>query len=271
MTHTRTTIRQPSTGFSLMELLVVIAIISIIAAILLGGVALVQEGAKESQAQTVLTNLMGNAGTYEVKVGDSVPHQNPISVTALKIIDWGTVKKKNSLDHPSTDPPKLIAPNYDNPDNNGNVTYSDGNDNDYYMRQANLYIERFIWAANQMPDIRNNLPALGGAFADVDNDGFMEVIDPWGNPVAYASSVKHQIQALLPNNGDDDDFLPAHASPFFASAGKDQKWGLPRTRGEFGPGPAGDTDWNNYKATDDYKFAQDNLYSFDLDRSQSHR
>ncbi len=258
MTHTRTTNRPPANGFSLIELLVVIFIIAVIAGLLLGGVAFVQQGAKESQAQTILTNLMGNAGTYEVKTGSPVPHEN---AGGFSTISWGGPRAKNALavqGQSGTIQALHVNDNYDS--SNDNVTYSDGKDNDYYMERANLFIERFIWAANQMPDIRNNLPALGGAFVDADDDGFMEVIDPWGNPVAYAQKVTHKTSS-------DTDFLPAHDAPFFASAGKDQKWGLPKNRGEFNS----DAAWEAYMATDDYKFAQDNLYSFDLDRSQSHR
>lgn len=263
------TTRRPHTGFTIIELLVVIAIIAVIAGLLLGGVSIVKESAKESQAQTVLTNLMGNAGMYETKAGPSsvIPHLDrtpcPGHITSDSIYHWEQPKLRNAS---GTTGSVVITADYGNVENEENPSYSSGQDNDFYMRQANVYIERFIWAANQVPQIRDNLPALGSAFTDTDNDGFMEVIDPWGNPIAYADSVTHNDDPSCPVE-QQDNFLPVHNTPFFASAGKDQKWGLPRKRGEF----TSEAAWNAYKDTDDYKFSVDNLYSFDLDRSAAKR
>jgi prepilin-type N-terminal cleavage/methylation domain-containing protein len=256
MTNLSPTNRPHARGFTIIELLVVIAIIAVIAGLLLGGISIVKENAKESQAQTVLTNLMGNAGMYETKT------TKPIGHLTDNIMKWGGGGWL--MNAPGRDKQQgAITADYINIENEENPSYDLlSEDNNYYMERANLFIERFIWAANQVPQIRDNLPALGSAFEDTDNDGFMEVIDPWGNPVAYANGVKH-----TPGTDEDDDFLPLHDSPFFASAGKDQKWGAPRIRGEF----ASEAAWNAYKDTDDYKFSVDNLYSFDLDRSAAKR
>jgi len=248
------TTRRRAPGFTLIELLVVIAIIALLMGLLLVGVSALRQGAKESQAQAVLTNLMGNAGQYETKTDYAV-----IVSPGSTLIAWGVPRLKNAPGEQAN--MGTIQALYVNDENNGNVTYSNGKDNDFYMRQANRFIERFIWAANQLPAIRNNLPSLGGAFVDADGDGFMEVIDPWGNPIAYGNAVSHN------DNFTDDDFLPVYSKSFFASAGQDQKWGLPKQRGEF----SSDAAWEAYKGTDDHKFAVDNLYSFDLDRSESHR
>ncbi len=262
MKNLRPTTRPHARGFTIIELIVVIAIIAVIAGLLLGGVALVKESAKESQAVTVLTNLMGNAGMYETKTQYAILHIND------PILKWGGPGWNTNAPNPPAQTGS-IDPDYVNVENTENPTYSNGQDNNYYMERANLFIERFLWAANQVPQIRENLPALGAAFDDTDGDGFMEVLDPWGNPVAYAFSVKHPVPNTLAgtNNDPEDDFLPVHANAFFASAGKDQKWGLPRVRGEF-PSQAA---WDAYKGSDDYKFTLDNLYSFDLDRSAAKR
>jgi prepilin-type N-terminal cleavage/methylation domain-containing protein len=260
MPNMNPTTRRHASGFTLIELLVVIAIIAVLAGLLLGGAAVLKEGGKESQARAVLASLMGHAGQFEnqfstagivAHLGNSSPyfwegntkHRNAEGASGETEIKSGT----------GTD---LAG------DDNGDYTYSNGDTNDEYMERANLYMKRFIWAVNQMPVIRDGLPSLGAAFDDFDDDGFLEIIDPWGNPIAYASSVTHGIAANT-----DDDFLPMHKNPFFASAGKDQMWGRPQVRGEFGS----DAAWDAYTQTDEYKFSVDNLYSFDIDRSAAQR
>ncbi len=264
-THS-TTRRRDGQGFTLVELLVVIAIIALLAGLLLGGVAIVKQGAKESQARTVLGNLMGNAGQYESKFPSAalilqhMPSKNP----SFDKVDWTTIKRQNAQN--ATGQTVITGADLAG-DDNGDYTYSNGDTNDQYMERANLYMNRFIWTVNQMPVIRNNLPSLGAALGDFDDDGFLDVIDPWGNPVAFAVRVSHDNELQFVNDGNDDDFLPAHDNPFFASAGKDQRWGRPRVRGEF----ANDAAFDTYKQTDDYKFSVDNLYSFDIDRSAAQR
>ncbi len=259
MTNLRTINRPHATGFSLLELLVVISIIAVIASLLIGGVSMLKSSSKESQARTLLANLMGQASMYEVKTRQDSPPLNHIDDDLFG--DWsGGNWAKNAPGVNGTGP---IVEGYDKDDTSDNTDYSPkGKENYYYMRQANAYIERFIWAANQMPQIREKLDSLGAALDDSDNDGFLDVVDPWGNPIAYAASVSHD-----PTKNPDDDFLPVHNNPFFASAGADLKWGLARKRGEF----ANDNDWLAFQETDAYKDSLDNLYSFDLDRAAATR
>ncbi len=256
MTNLSPTTRRPEPGFSLIELLVVITIIAIISGLILGGVSHLKEDAKVHQAQALLANLMGNAGMYETKTEYPVVHHRNLPGS---MIQWNDTKNWNA---PGSDPAnkEIIKGEYINVENDENPSYTSGRDNNFYMRQANLYIERFVWAANQLPQIRDSLPSLGSAFEDADGDGFMEVIDPWGNPIAYANNVSHNDPVT------DDDFLPAYSKAFFASAGKDQKWGRARKSGEMTA-----AQWATYKDTDDYKDSVDNLYSFDMDRSAATR
>ena len=254
MTNLYATTRRPAAGFSLIELLVVISIIAVLAGLLLGGVSMLKAGAKESQARALLANLMGQAGQYEVKTKKPIFHIND------DILKWGGGGW--SMNAPGREGEVgSIKGGYVNDLNEQNPDYDDGETNFYYMKMANLYIERFIWAANQLPQIRDKLPSLGDSFDDTDGDGFMEVVDPWGNPIAYAMDVSHS------DNFTDDDFLPEHPNPFFASAGADQKWGLPRKESEFASTGA----WEAYLASDAYTDSFDNLYSFDLDRSAATR
>jgi len=263
MTHTRTTNRRPSTGFSLMELLVVIAIISVIAGMLLGGIAVLRSGSQESQTRAILASLTGHRGQLETQF--STAAAMPSHLDNDQTYDWSTLKRRNAQDSTGSD----ILDDNSGVDLAGDAnddhtyTYGDasGDRNDTYMERANLYMKRFLWAANQMPTIRDGLPSLGESFGDIDGDGFIEVVDAWGNPIAYARSVKHNDPSTS-----DDDFLPERNGPFFASAGKDQRWGMPRVRGEMTQ-----AEWDDYIKTDEYKFTLDNLYDFDIDRSAAQR
>lgn len=254
MTTPSPTTRPHARGFTIMELIVVIAIIAAISAILLGGMTVLKGGAQEAQTQTLLAGLMGLEGQYQVQFqsGTGIGHLNDNKY------NWTQNKRQNAQGFSNT---QEITGDYVNPDTNGNYTYANGDENDEYMERANLYIERFLWAVNQMPVIREKLPSFGTAFGDTDGDGFIDLVDPWGNPIAYANRVKH-----TPGT-EDDDFLPQYTGPFFASAGKDGMWGRPRTSGEFDSTAA----WETYKGTDDYRFSTDNLYSFDIDRSAAQR
>ena len=245
-----------------MELLIVIAIISIIAGLLLSAGVAMRDSTKTRLARSILGGVSGLSGQYEVQTKYRLEHL----ATRSGLIDWGSLKNYNNPD-----------PNYQG--NSGNLTggfntdasehadlysvgSSDPNYNDYQnnivsMESANLFIERFVWAAYKVPAIRGTIDSFGDQFGDIDEDGFLDFVDPWGNPIAYASDVVHD------GYSPEDDFLPQHAEPFFASAGPDGLWGEPRTRSQF----TTESDYNNYKDTNEYKFSVDNLYSFDLDHT----
>jgi prepilin-type N-terminal cleavage/methylation domain-containing protein len=274
MTNLKPITRRPARGFSLIELLVVIAIIAVIAGLIMSGVAALKSGAEESKARATLASLMGLAGQMETQlsIGSGLQHLQGVD----KTYDWGDTgnnKRKNAQNATGSgdlnDGTGHDPAGDDNDYTGGDGTYTSA-DNDRDMRIANLYIERFLWAANQMPAIREKLPSLSGSFGDADDDDFLDLVDPWGNPIAYANYVQHPPKPNALNgttNYPEDDFLPAHNGPFFASAGKDQRWGRPRVRGEFNT----ENDWLNYQATDEYEFSVDNLYSFDIDRSAAQR
>lgn len=255
MNSLNTTTRSRDRGFTVMELIVVIAIIAALMAMLLGGISALRGGAQEAQTQTLLAGLIGLEGQYEVQFKNSVGIKHLFDSD----YDWTKTKRQNADGFSGQ---IMIDGDYVNPETNGNYTYGNGDKNDDYMERANLYMERFLWAANQMPVIREKLPTFGAAFGDSDNDGFIDIVDAWGNPIAYANKVRH-----TPGTDTADDFLPEYDGPFFASAGKDGMWGQPRIRGEF----TSDAAWNTYTGTDEYLFSLDNLYSFDVDRSAAKR
>ena len=269
MTKQQTTTRPRQQGMTLTEILVVIAIITVVMGLVLGGVSAMRQGASRSHAKTLLTGLSGYANSYEVSTGtgggNGVNH-----LTGKGMVDWNNSIAMNSPARAGTTGSLSDASRQDNDDIAGEAndyTTGDGTyptaDNDTDMQWANIFIERFIWAANQMPAIRNGLPSLGTGFDDTElvsnvpeGDGFMEVVDPWGNSIAYAQGVSHS------DTNTEDDFLPEREFSFFASAGPDQKWGRFRKYSEF----SSDAAWNTYRDSDEYKYTLDNIYSFESDQ-----
>ncbi len=120
-------------------------------------------------------------------------------------------------------------------------------------------MEKFINTVGGDPDIQKMLSALSDALTDLDGNNYGGVADGWENPIVY------RMYSLVPPTGgiptgdvEWDDLanygIPQHGSlqrpaPFFASAGKDGKWG----------------DLNAAQDTDEYKWTRDNLYSFELE------
>jgi len=94
-------------------------------------------------------------------------------------------------------------------------------------------IEKFVWAVWQIEELRDRLQtkAMEDVVVDTDGDGFLELIDSWGNKIEYAAYVRR---------GDGykaDDHLPASKTPIFISPGADGLLGtyLPAT-GTAAPG-----------------------------------
>ncbi len=77
-------------------------------------------------------------------------------------------------------------------------------------------IEQFVEAAEQLPVTRKMLHTLGEEiYVDTDGNDKREVLDGWGRPLQYRSS----------NTIADDDTIVPYDRPFFASSGRDGKWG----------------------------------------------
>jgi hypothetical protein len=111
---------------------------------------------------------------------------------------------------------------------------------------GHAYIERYVWSLKRMKDGRKLLMnAAQDALKDTDEDGFDELVDAWDNPLTYAVQVNHTDGVA------EDDFLPRHKHPFFASAGADGKWG-------------------NAESDPEATVRDDNLYSFSFE-GRSHR
>ncbi|MEM1098187.1 MAG: type II secretion system protein [Planctomycetota bacterium] len=108
------------------------------------------------------------------------------------------------------------------------------------------------------PNDKDPVP-FADAVRDNETEDYLDVSlwtlpDPWGSKLRYARRVSHE------DDFTDDDYLPAHPTPFFASAGPDGEWGDAKLLSEL---QAGDT-----LSEDDQQLAEeaeDNVYSFNID------
>jgi len=209
--------RRAAAGFSLIELLVVVGIILILSGIVI--TLVLEKQGPVVQTRTALQTLKGAASEYQVVMGTPVSHD----------AGWGSAKAKNA------------------PDADGSAIV---NDTDGENGPNDLHIERFIWAAWQLPETRSMLASLPGVrqgesaaadiLVDLDADGFMEVRDGWGNMMDYRDSNDHD---------DGDKNRPARRSPFFCSPGPDGAWG----------------DYSDGASAANAAKTEDNFHSFDLD------
>lgn len=123
-----------------------------------------------------------------------------------------------------------------------------GGDNDntigYFIRQSGQ-IEaclNLMKAAAGQGNFDAPRDAADIAGEDIDD---MAILDAWDNKIRYAARVSHE------DGFTDDDYLPPHPRPFFASAGPDGRWGTVTI----------DNDGHVVPDED----AADNVYSFEAD------
>ena len=103
-------------------------------------------------------------------------------------------------------------------------------------------IERLVCALLEVEQSKKILQSLArDALRDTDGDGFLEVVDDWGNKLVYDTHVSHS------DADKSDDYLPERngPDPFVVSAGYDQ-------------------DFGNAKTNPKDRIEDDNLYSFNL-------
>lgn len=204
-------------AFSLIEILIVIAIISVLAAIVIGAASAMKENAREQRTKASLQALAGIASEYRASTRFHVNHLKSDANAAQGDEDWSLSKPFNA------------------PDASGSGEVDDS-------------IERFVLKALQLESSGTMVRALqGDALIDSDGDGFLEVVDGWGNKIEYAKYVDHE------DADDSDNFLPQRGTrynpqPYFASAGGDGEFG----DAESTPSPDGTV-------------RQDNLYSYSIE------
>ena len=224
-------------AFTMIELMVVVAVILILLTI--GGfVATTSAGAGEEMAtRSILSRGKAIADEYEVRAEQVVPHLASF---------WSGNRDYNTPGTAGSGPLGLSG-------------------------EANFQvqsIERFIWATLQINSIREQYYAAMSEteLIDSDGNGFLELRDGWDNKIVYAQAVVHDDDGdgnINDSEGaaDEDDFLPAHNVPLFASAGPDGKFGSHKQLFRQLNG-----DSLNATERQEAEDAADNVYSFDLDR-----
>lgn len=235
-------------AFTLIEILVVISIIVVLVGLSIP-VALKMLGEGESSAQLSLLNgLASAADSYNINTQQIVDHK----------IDEDEFGNNVNLYAGDLD--------FDN-DANG-----DGNNDD------DLTLAWFVLNAGQVPEsaqliaiavkkdltfevdpvgepgvlrpmlnVQSDLSGLG--VGDLDR---IQILDNWDTKIRYAGGVRHD------DDFDEDDYLRAHPTAFFVSAGPDGLWGSVVDTGTNEPDPDVDEDG------DGVADAADNIYSFDL-------
>lgn len=235
-------------GFTLVEILLVLVIVSIIIGLTLVAAAKLRDSASVSRTRAMLGSLETLAGQYETSTQMPIGHLDGSVRFA-----WSDPKTVNNPDHMKGSVPERVitgdlAPNEETGDD----------DEDDAKRAANLFSERFVWVLNRMPGMDSRLRGLGeDVFVDKDDDGFMEVRDPWGHCIAYAGPSTER------GTASEDDFLPSRRAPFLASAGPDGLWGVTAIRADF----SSDSAYSDYLKSDEGQWSRDNIFSFDFDQS----
>lgn len=224
--------RNHHAGFSLIEILVVIALIVLLTGMVVGVGRRLRQSAHVSQTKIILGVCKAAADEYATKF-KPVLHYN------------GTLE-------PS------IKSDYIYEDNWNSTNFKQNADGFTGTGKIDDHIERFVYKAMKYEVSRKILTTLKGQLIDKDGDGFLEVIDGFGNMIDYAAYVSHQdnykgtyhnpSETTAPQG---DDALPIRKTSYFASAGRDGVWGNAQS--------STDTDSDGDNDIDD------NQYSYDQD------
>jgi type II secretory pathway pseudopilin PulG len=253
--------RRARSAFTLVELLVVIAIIIILIGIGLGIIEAVANQGEKQLTRMVFATLESAATEYYTATGQTINHQG------VAPFNWGEIRRHNFPRNDEKTGYGLKAG-----DNAGGiqsksiarfvwVTYKMEQIRSLYAT-LDPSVFNHIGSDND-GDGRVDEDPYGNAFEDDDGDrnynvddddndgdvdedpidGFITILDGWGNKFVYVSGVQH-----VANFETGDDFLPEHDGVFFASPGPDGKWGSV-----------------NFVTNVPNEDAQDNLYSFSQD------
>lgn len=196
-------------GFGLIELLVVISIIALFIGVSFAALAYVRGQAEQETAYALLTQALGAETEYKAQTRRTmVETQGQLS---------GVLTSNTAQ---ANAPGVTGTPN---------LSQMDGQSS-----------EVFVWQALSLPAAATMLRAAAGedGLDDTDGDGFLELLDPWGNEIEFRTG--------NPGFLGTDTRFPRHGAPFLASPGPDGVFG------SYTPNNEPDEE------------AQDNVLSFEL-------
>lgn len=246
-------------AFTLIELLVVISIITVLAAIgLTVGTGLVRSN-EIRRTKAILANCEQVRAEYEVTTQQVINHWGKAA------FDWSdplAMKEKNATYGVGAGAGGVTVST-----NTSAALQRDSQVDTTADRQADFQRKagsRFVYATMRLSALRKLYATFTPqTLVDKDGDGFVDLLDVWGNKIVYVAFVRDdkpvsqaqplpplpfQIGNLIvaPDEHDSDDFMPKSTAPYFASAGPDGKWG------------------NGLGDTQQIEDASDNIYSTEV-------
>ncbi len=231
------------TGFTLIEVLVTISIIALLVGIITPVAIRMLAQAEVGKTKAVLNALSGALDEYKLQTGNVPDHTR---TTGVDRID-GLVVSDDDEDDTTIG---LVLVNIQQL---GGTAES--------MLRAGVGRQGLSWDADndghdsddQNPPDFQTAVNRGQTTAYLDLE-LWTLLDPWDAKMRYAKRVSHE------DSFEEDDFLPVHPTPFFASAGPDGVWGSAKLLAELKAGTTlSDEDRELAEA------AEDNIVSFEFD------
>ncbi|MEM8493970.1 MAG: prepilin-type N-terminal cleavage/methylation domain-containing protein [Planctomycetota bacterium] len=232
-------------GFTLIELLVTISIIAILVGIL-SPVALRMLGEAEvGRTRAILNALSAALDEYKLVTGEVPDHTLTTGTNAINNLEV------SDDDDDDTTIGLLLS----------RIAQAGGTAES--IMRAGIGRQGLAWDRDAdgvfSPEEKDPIPFQVAAGDPTDLTRYLDpelwtLEDPWGSKLRYAARVSHG------DNFTEDDYLPAHPTPFFASAGPDGEWGDARRLVERENGESLSDD-----ELEDAEQAEDNVYSFQID------
>ncbi|MEM7624663.1 MAG: type II secretion system protein [Planctomycetota bacterium] len=232
-------------AFTLIEILVSVSIIVLLVGISLPVALKMLGGADASRARAAL-NALGTAATeFQQQTGGVPDHTDTIGINGLVVGDEdGNDNVDDGQDDPDNTIGLFLSRAMQIEDVNKMVRASAG-------KSSLVRIDPSSGNEDNTLGFDTSAAVDANALPSEDRLNTWVMRDPWDGQIRYAAKVSHT------DTFDNDDYLPAHPTPFFASAGPDGLWGWVLDDGQ----PDPDYDDNNDGRPD----AEDNLYSFEID------